>query len=151
MVTFFTSSALAKCKPEFKNGQGGDSTGGVPLVFGPITLQPTEFMPTGLIGSTTASVAQAEAFPKGGISCFIPVISPMKEKHMRILPPTETVTWAVLTATGRASTRPIFLLSASRLPAIKTVRCSRDIGSSLPYQGTKKGTSSIFMPATSAA
>lgn len=66
MVTFFTSSALAKCKPVYQNGQGGDSTGGVPLVFGPITLQPTEFMPTGLIGSTTASVGQAGAFPQRG-------------------------------------------------------------------------------------
>ncbi|KGD84321.1 hypothetical protein HA47_07340 [Pantoea stewartii subsp. indologenes] len=66
MVTFFTSSALATCTQVYKNGQGGDSTGGVPLVFGSITLQPTEFMPTGLIGSTTASVGQAGAFPEGG-------------------------------------------------------------------------------------
>lgn len=66
LVTFFTSSALAKCKPVYKNGQGGDSKGGVPLTFGPITLQPAEFMPSGLIGSTTASVGQAQAFPKGG-------------------------------------------------------------------------------------
>ena len=66
MVTFFTSSALATCVQEFANGQGGDGSGGVPLVFGPVTLQPAEFMPTGLIGSTTASVGQAGAFKEGG-------------------------------------------------------------------------------------
>lgn len=66
VVTFFTSSALAKCERVFQNGQGSDSSGGVPLIFGPITLQPTEFMPTGLIGSTTASVGQAGVFKEHG-------------------------------------------------------------------------------------
>lgn len=65
IVAFFTSSAFATCQPVYKARQGDDSKGGVPLIFGSIKLQPAEFMPTGLIGSTTATVGQAQSLPEG--------------------------------------------------------------------------------------
>lgn len=65
IVAFFTSSAFATCQPVYKARQGDDSKGGVPLIFGSIKLQPAEFMPTGLVGSTTATVGQAQSLPEG--------------------------------------------------------------------------------------
>ncbi|PWV60372.1 fimbrial protein [Pantoea ananatis] len=63
MLTFFTSSVFGKCTPQSNIGTPGDDrSGGVPLIFGSIKLQPTEFMPTGLIGVTHVSVGLAQAF-----------------------------------------------------------------------------------------
>jgi type 1 fimbria pilin len=66
MMSFMTFSAFAKCNPVRDIGTPGDDRhGGVPLIFGTIKLQPTEFMPTGLISATNVSVGQAQAFQSG--------------------------------------------------------------------------------------
>lgn len=66
VITFFTFSVFAKCEPVRNIGTPGDDRhGGVPLIFGSIKLQPTEFMPDGLISATNVSVGQAQAFQSG--------------------------------------------------------------------------------------
>lgn len=62
LMVMFSSSVFANCKPVYKGNQGADRWGGVPLVFGTIKLQPSEFMPEGLIGVTSGSVGQAQSF-----------------------------------------------------------------------------------------
>ncbi|WP_205955913.1 fimbrial protein [Pantoea stewartii] len=62
-MMFFASSAFGKCTPERNIGTpGDDSNGGIPLIFGSIKLQPADFMPDGLIGTTHVTVGQAQAF-----------------------------------------------------------------------------------------
>lgn len=53
--------ANATCWPKYNGYPGSDYTGGVPLVFGNVRLQPDEYQPVGIIATTQASLAQASA------------------------------------------------------------------------------------------
>lgn len=66
VITFFTFPVFASCRPAHDFGKpGADANGGVPLNFGTIKLQPSEFMPDGMISATNVSVGEAQAFQSG--------------------------------------------------------------------------------------